>query len=72
LNRFLLKRLRAEKGPMALSALETLAVNDGFAARAVYAVLAELCMSGPVVAIDLGGECVYALEWGVKASWENN
>lgn len=29
-------------------------------------VLADLCCSGPLVAIDVGGDCLYALEWGVK------
>lgn len=32
--------------------------------------LAELCASGPLVAIDHGGDCYYALEWGVLAPWE--
>jgi hypothetical protein len=32
--------------------------------------LAELCASGPLVAIDHGGDCWYALEWGVPAPWE--
>lgn len=36
----------------------------------VSAALVELCMSGPLVAIDHGGDCWYALEWGVRAEWE--
>ena len=36
----------------------------------VSAALAELCASGPLVAIVHGDACYYALEWGVLAPWE--
>jgi len=47
------------------------AVGRPLDADAVAEALADLCMAGPLVAIDFGdGEPAYALEWGVKATWE--
>ena len=67
LDRDVVKLLRGSRTAWTLKALAIATRTDE---STMAECLFDLCMAGPLVAIDDRGDCGYALEWGVKASWE--
>lgn len=59
----IVRYLRIWSTPASLGSLSAVTETGG---QPVSRALVELCQSGPVVAIEMYGECLYALEWGVR------